>query len=384
MLRNLACEPQLGSRPRWMGLLLASVQNSQLHCHFRSHEYGSVLLLAYLQALANISYGATEQDISLPAVFFENGYNNTINVPLTIFVINFFDSNDAISRLLKEEKHAIVAIWLVDRFEHLDTDQGLSAAGDQRLLHFAQRVVSHESYNNWLHKLYDTAAKDQFTRVMKYSQLIVTSKDDWDNFTAVSLLAWIHDFLQIFAALTHQELPQPQPNATTLRFVHANLIAVLDCLADLAKLNCARQFLEHYNVIDSLIDLLRVVHQNVARKTLKSKIEPVTAVEFPHVKSLIIEVISFVAHESFAMQERVRERHGLELVLSNCMIDDNDPFIKERAIVCIKVLLEANTANQLFVASLEAQQLVDDEVLREVGYEVQIDNGKVGLRKRQA
>lgn len=343
-----------------------------------------MLLTAYLQALANISNDATEQDISLPAVFFEDGCDKTINAPLTIFVTNFFESSDAISRVLKEEKHAIVAIWLVKRFEHLDIDQGLSAAEDQRLLHFAQRVVSHESYNNWLHKLYDTATKDQFTRVMKFSQLIVTSEGDWDNLTAVSLLAWIHDFLQIFVALTHQELPQPQPNAITLRFVHANLIAVMDCLADLAKLNCARQFLEHYNVIDTLIDLLRVVHQNVARKTLKSKIEAVTAVEFPQVKSLIIEVISFLAHESFAIQERVRERHGLELVLSNCMIDDNDPFIKERAIVCIKLLLEANAANQLFVAALEAQQLVDDEVLREVGYEVQIDNGQVGLRKRQA
>ena len=74
------------------------------------------------------------------------------------------------------------------------------------------------------------------------------------------------------------------------------------------------------------------------------------------------------------MQDRIRELHGLELVLSNCVIDDNDPFIKERSVVCIKYLLQDNRPNQDFVAQLEAKKAVQDDVLSEAGYEVKIGN----------
>ncbi|KAK7679849.1 copper transport protein [Cerrena zonata] len=55
------------------------------------------------------------------------------------------------------------------------------------------------------------------------------------------------------------------------------------------------------------------------------------------------------------------------------MIDDNDPFIKERSIVCLKFLL----------ADLEAKKTYDDQALKEVGYEVEIKEGQVQLKQLQ-
>ena len=55
--------------------------------------------------------------------------------------------------------------------------------------------------------------------------------------------------------------------------------------------------------------------------------------------------------------------------------------VKERAIVCLKFLLANNLGNQKFVRDLEAKSSVDDEVLKDVGLEVEIENGKVSLKK---
>jgi ataxin-10 len=55
--------------------------------------------------------------------------------------------------------------------------------------------------------------------------------------------------------------------------------------------------------------------------------------------------------------------------------------IKERSILCVKYLLEGNTENQEFVAQLEAKKVVSDEAVREAGYETEIIDGKVALKK---
>lgn len=95
---------------------------------------------------------------------------------------------------------------------------------------------------------------------------------------------------------------------------------------------------------------------------------------FPECKLLIIEILTMLVYNRREVQDRIRELHGLELVLSNCVIDDNDPFIKERSVVCIKYLLQDNRPNQDFVAQLEAKKAVQDDVLSEAGYEVKIGN----------
>ncbi len=51
----------------------------------------------------------------------------------------------------------------------------------------------------------------------------------------------------------------------------------------------------------------------------------------------------------------------LEIVLSNCAIDDNEPFIKERSIMFLKYALYKNQENQEFVAKLEQRTAVDSQ-----------------------
>lgn len=392
LIRNLGSTGIL-VKSKYIHDLLSSF--SQLIVTVETSPIRAQLIVSYMEALANIGVNAEDVSVDLKLVtnMLESVSNETneqpIRLPIAIFLNNFFNSENLFKLLNEKSSSYIVMGWLIKKFEEMDTDNELDPS-EKILLEFAQNVISHESYNKWLHRAYEQPETTfTFSQIMKFNQIIVTSREEWDSFQSAAILAWAFDFFKVFAALTEEILPQPihEIDRDQLETIHSNLISILDCISDMGKLNSARQFLEHYNAMEEFIKLLRVVHENVERKTLK-KVEEITkdglpkeTKSFPQIKSLIIEIISFMCHDSFSMQEKVRECHGLELVLSNCMIDDNDPYIKERAIICIKILLDKNPKNQQFVADLEAEQTVDDEALREVGYEVEIDNGQVKLRK---
>lgn len=73
----------------------------------------------------------------------------------------------------------------------------------------------------------------------------------------------------------------------------------------------------------------------------------------------------------------------MELVLDCCNLDLEEPFIRERSILCIRSLLENNRGNQDFIANLEVKGAkVDDKsrkILDQCGYRVKIVDGKVKL-----
>lgn len=406
LLRNLA-STEIVNKSSSSSVIFSILGSLQRYSRLeKNHEFHCALLVSYFQALSNVSsssgspiieepraseYISLVEQVGLPHVI-DN--SRELMHPFAVLLQNTFSQeSEPLSVLLRETPDdspndipddsgstSHLVDWTVRQFDLMDIDNQLGAS-DLALLAFAQQVVTHESYNSYLHRVFIKSRSD-FTKSMEFNQIVVTSRDDWDNFQTTSILTWVFDFFKTFSKLAQEILPKKVYNEQDLLFIHANLIVLLDCLSDLGKFNSARQFLEHYDALAPLIELLRSVQDNIARKTLK-KVETVddTAKSFPQVKSLIIEIISYIAHESFVMQEKVREYHGLELVLSNCMIDENDPYIKERAIVCVKILLDKNPGNQSFVAQLEAKQTIDDQALREVGYEVEINNGKVELKK---
>lgn len=356
-----------------------------------NHEFYLKTLVVYIQCLANMSHITGDQNIVAETVetFFKSedlmsliANVDQMKMPFATFLKNILLNSDNLYDVLTHDD--TILRYIISELDNADIhNEDLDQYSSLLILTF-QNIIAHETYNKWLKRIDCKGA--EFTKLMKLNQVIVTSKEDWDNYQLTAMLAWIFDNFLVFSEISKSILLSLIYDPLELKRVHLNLIILLDCLSDLGKFEATKQFLEHYNAIEELISLLRVVHENVDRKTLKNKekIEDTEGrKEFPQVKSLIIEVIAFLVHGSFEIQEKMRELHGLELVLSNCMIDDNDPFIKERAIVCVKFLLANNEKNQQFVADLEAKQTVDDDALREVGYEVQIEDGNVKLRQTE-
>lgn len=105
--------------------------------------------------------------------------------------------------------------------------------------------------------------------------------------------------------------------------------------------------------------------------------------EFPLIKSPMVHILSVCVQGNESIQNEIRELHGLEIILANCSIDINNPFVNQRAILCLRYLLANNAANQDFVAKLEAKEAVQTDALKEAGYEVDITDGKVKLKKAE-
>lgn len=358
---------------------------------YGSHELLALMVVVYAEILAN-NVGAKDNDghhllsvlLSLVGIKQIQSLDDKQLFLVLVYAQRCLQNEGSVSLLLTDEQYAPIMWYLVAQLDRVPD----SSANERVLVNIFQLIVSHESYSAFLQREF-TGGEDEakLLEVLKASRLIVTSSDEWDNYQVAAILAWLFEYFKAYAdeSMALLSSKNPKPNSERLLFVHSILVVVLDSMADLGKLNSARQFFQHYNAIDKLVPLLGVVHREVERKTLKSKsnkINEVSDKEFPEVKNFIIELITYLAHESFETQEKVRKLHGLEVVLSSCIIDDNNPYVKERAIVCLKTLLFNNPGNQKVVAQLEAQGTADDSALREAGYEVEVVDGKVQVKKQ--
>ncbi len=105
--------------------------------------------------------------------------------------------------------------------------------------------------------------------------------------------------------------------------------------------------------------------------------------EWRNLKKLVVLVLSSLVWKSTTVQNQIRQYGGVEMILSCCNFDANNPYIREHAIMCLRFLLEGNRENMEIVRALEPRKGVPEEVLDKRGYETFIDEkGKVGLRAK--
>lgn len=332
-------------------------------------EWVTKLRQVYWELLANFQRNYYTEDV--------NDLFNWCDLQFTSPIIHFLFrqfytedldvTNENLLRLLKiKENHVLKAVhslYLEVDFENVDHDSKI-------LIHLLYDIITHESFAKWI----DQQNEDTKIQWMELTTIVVQTKDDWNNFQLVGLLVWVESIFFEYS-------PRLSPETINDETLERMLSSALQVFAELVKFKATVQYFEHSTkFLLCLIDVFRIIHENVERLTIKSKIEEV--VNYSQVKSYIIIIISYFCYKSFKNQELVRELGGLSLVLSNCVIDENNPFIKEQAILCVKYLLDQNPKNQQFVADLEAKKTVDDSVLQEVGYKVDIVDGKVNIHKR--
>ncbi|AGO10048.1 AaceriAAR058Wp [[Ashbya] aceris (nom. inval.)] len=273
-------------------------------------------------------------------------------------------------------------------------------------------LVTHASFSPYLERL-ESQNWEAFDTILRFAQLVVTSSEKWDKEQLTAITVWVFRIFESTASSVEAYIERGVDDEAEAGRLHQKLLVVLDILSVFSKYESIRKFIMFYNGVEILINTLRhlqthcmrinftkaksnmaatfkAYNSNYERVEDEGKIKSIINIEtssikstnFPECKSLIIEILGFLTYKNREVQDKCRELHGLELVLSNCVIDDNDPFIKERSIMCIRFLLEDNAENQSFVAQLEAKKAVNDDVLAEAGYEVKIGaDGKIGLTK---
>ncbi|KAJ3300136.1 hypothetical protein HK104_004056 [Borealophlyctis nickersoniae] len=101
------------------------------------------------------------------------------------------------------------------------------------------------------------------------------------------------------------------------------------------------------------------------------------------VKSDIVKVVGNLAYEAKEVQDEFRRIGAMPMILDQCNIDDNNPFIKENAIFALRNLCDGNFENQSIIAAMEARGVAENPVLDEAGVEAVIDEtGKLRLKPR--
>ncbi|SCU89145.1 LADA_0E13916g1_1 [Lachancea dasiensis] len=282
------------------------------------------------------------------------------------------------------------------------------------ILSVFRNICCHESFSPFLSEL-EVSNPKAFLEYLAMAQLLATSIESWNKFELTTIMSWCFVQLKSMCEEVKTYFERNVEDESRAKFLHDKMLVVLDILATLAKFEHVRKFLLSYNGLELLVSLLHVFQTNLLRVNvlkqttknsssfkitngrgekvwdealIQSRLDltngAIKPTNFPECKSLVIEVLGFLVYSNKQAQDMVRDLQGLEAVLSNCVIDDNDPFIKERSIMCIKHLLQDNDENQKIVAQLESKTAVQDEALSSAGYQINVgDDGKVQLARPQ-
>ncbi|XP_074554704.1 ataxin-10 isoform X1 [Halichoeres trimaculatus] len=170
------------------------------------------------------------------------------------------------------------------------------------------------------------------------------------------------------------------------------VISLLDVLCEMTS--DLKQFMflqDHPDLLITTVELLKQVHAiGKASKNIFSSAQNFSSIsgdgemssQSPVIsfKAHLIRLIGNLCHNNPSNQDKVRELEGLTVILDNCNIDSNNPFISQWSIFAIRNLLKHNLQNQELVASLERQGTADYSALRALGFLVEERDGSLLLK----
>ncbi|TNN71889.1 Ataxin-10 [Liparis tanakae] len=169
------------------------------------------------------------------------------------------------------------------------------------------------------------------------------------------------------------------------------VISLLDVLCEMTSDHTQFMFLqEHPDLLVTTVELLRQVHaigkasKNIFSAaqnfTFNAEADPSSQSPVISFKAHLIRLIGNLCYSNTDNQNKARDLECIPLILDNCNLDSNNPFISQWAIFTIRNLLEHNTQNQEQVAALERRGTADYSALRELGFLVEERDGGLLLK----
>ena len=92
-----------------------------------------------------------------------------------------------------------------------------------------------------------------------------------------------------------------------------------------------------------------------------------------NLKKMSILVLSGLLYNTPSLRAKIREYDGVLLIASCSEHDENNPYIKEHAVLCLKFLLEGDRENQRLVEELRAREIRSAPNLESLGYRAGVD-----------
>ncbi|XP_048463797.1 ataxin-10 [Rhincodon typus] len=97
-------------------------------------------------------------------------------------------------------------------------------------------------------------------------------------------------------------------------------------------------------------------------------------------KAHLIHLIGNLCYHNNENQDKVRELGGIPVILDNCSIDDNNPFVSQWAVFTIRILTEQNMKNQEVISQMSYQGVADSAMLNNMGLQVEERDGKLYVK----
>ncbi|XP_066406027.1 ataxin-10 isoform X1 [Molothrus aeneus] len=164
-------------------------------------------------------------------------------------------------------------------------------------------------------------------------------------------------------------------------------IRLLDVLCEMTSNSSQLEHLQAFpGLLETAVDTLRLTHlagkQAVNIFTATHAVTGQEEISHPAVgfKSHLIRLIGNLCYKNKENQDKVYDLDGISLILDNCSIDDNNPFVSQWAVYAIRNLTEQNEQNQALIAQMERKGLADSSALQSMGLEIQQRDGKLILQ----
>lgn len=376
LLRNICVEP----REVAMDVVVDALKAAQ---GLPPTEVGDKLITAYYEVIANMSCWC--RDVRRIAGI------EAVNLPFSVALLNMMD-DDGVEAVLGSNQPVVEFLFRAVLNQPTATHSTATvssatvstatgpatpaqttanqSATESNFTTIVVKLITHSSFGGYMDR-----HRQCHELILQKCQLLLPAME-WDNYQIVAILVWL---TAVFVSQSGNVMKCIE-SRTTLTPHHLGLLMSLDCLSELAKFHAAIEFIVKYNVVQDLVSLLKAVHEYIEPYNLTKPKPTNPHVSFPHIKSIIIEILSYLVYDNFQVQEYLRTLGALHVILSCCGIDDDNPFIKERAIMCLKFLLKGNVENQHLVGALEAKNVVNPEVLEELGGEVHVKDGNIKLK----
>ncbi|XP_072340668.1 ataxin-10 [Scyliorhinus torazame] len=100
-------------------------------------------------------------------------------------------------------------------------------------------------------------------------------------------------------------------------------------------------------------------------------------------KAHLIHLIGNLCYNNTENQDKVRELDGIPLILDNCSIDDNNPFVNQWAVFAIRILTEQNMKNQEVISQMVHQGTADSDMLNNMALQVEERDGKLYVKSQR-
>ncbi|XP_019738862.1 ataxin-10 isoform X1 [Hippocampus comes] len=171
------------------------------------------------------------------------------------------------------------------------------------------------------------------------------------------------------------------------------VISLLDVLCEMTSHQGQFMFLQdHPDLLVTTVELLKQVHtigkssENIFSSAqnfdslVDAETDPSGQSPVVSFKAHLIRLVANLCYTHANNQNKVRELEGIPLILDNCRIDSNNPFISQWSILAIRNLFDHNLKNQELLASLERRGDADYSALRDLGFRVEERDGSLLLR----